>query len=84
MVKRGPGAVVGTRAKGPPGPNRTVEIAYGINPEYQGRGYATEVARAFVAFAFGSGRVSARLRSHEAGGERVYACPHEVRVRIHR
>jgi ribosomal-protein-alanine N-acetyltransferase len=28
-----------------------VEIAYGIAPSYEGRGYATEAARALVAFA---------------------------------
>jgi ribosomal-protein-alanine N-acetyltransferase len=58
VVQRGSGSVVGMCAyKGPPGPDGAVEIAYGINPEYQGRGYATEVARALVAFAFGSGQV---------------------------
>lgn len=59
VVQRGSGTVVGMCAyKGPPGPDGAVEIAYGINPEYQGRGYATEVARALVGFAFGSGRVA--------------------------
>jgi len=58
VAQRASGTVVGMCAyKGPPGPEGTVEIAYGINPEYQGRGYATEVARALVAFAFDSGRV---------------------------
>jgi ribosomal-protein-alanine N-acetyltransferase len=58
VAQRASGIVVGMCAyKGPPGPDGAVEIAYGINPEYQGRGYATEVARALVAFAFGSGRV---------------------------
>jgi RimJ/RimL family protein N-acetyltransferase len=59
VIQRGSGTVVGMCAyKGPPGADRTVEIAYGINPEYQGRGYATEVARALVGFAFGSGQVA--------------------------
>jgi RimJ/RimL family protein N-acetyltransferase len=59
VVQRTSGAVVGMCAyKGPPGADRTVEIAYGINPQYQGRGYATEVARALVGFAFGSGGVA--------------------------
>src|SRR5712671_5323670 len=58
VVQRGSGTAVGMCAyKGPPGPDGAVEIAYGINPEYQGRGYATEVARALVAFAFGNGEV---------------------------
>jgi RimJ/RimL family protein N-acetyltransferase len=34
-----------------------VEIAYGIAPRYQGRGYATEAARAIVGYAVASGRV---------------------------
>jgi RimJ/RimL family protein N-acetyltransferase len=38
--------------KGPP-KDGTVEIAYGTEPEHQGRGYATETAAALVAYAFG-------------------------------
>jgi RimJ/RimL family protein N-acetyltransferase len=38
--------------KGPP-VEGTVEIAYAIVPEHQGRGHATAAARAMVAFAFG-------------------------------
>jgi ribosomal-protein-alanine N-acetyltransferase len=37
--------------KGPPDANGIVEIAYGIVPSFEGRGYATEAARALVAFA---------------------------------
>jgi ribosomal-protein-alanine N-acetyltransferase len=37
--------------KGPPDEDGIVEIAYGIAPGYQGRGFATEAARALVAFA---------------------------------
>ncbi|MBD1877257.1 GNAT family N-acetyltransferase [Coleofasciculus sp. FACHB-T130] len=40
-----------------------VEIAYGVDPEYQGRGYATEAARALVNFAFRSGQVRL-VRAH--------------------
>ena len=59
VVQRESGAVVGSCGyKGPPGADAVVEIAYGMNPAYQGRGYATEAARALVAFAFGSGQVS--------------------------
>jgi RimJ/RimL family protein N-acetyltransferase len=43
--------------KGPAGEDGAVEIAYGIVPEYQGRGYATEVAAALVEFALKSGCV---------------------------
>jgi [ribosomal protein S5]-alanine N-acetyltransferase len=51
--------VIGMAAfKGAPGPDRTVEIAYGISPAYQGRGYATEAALGLIRFARESGRVS--------------------------
>lgn len=42
---------------GPPGADGTVEIAYGIAPGYQNRGYAGETAQELVAFALASGRV---------------------------
>jgi RimJ/RimL family protein N-acetyltransferase len=58
MVDRASGAVVGSCGyKAPPGPDAVVEIAYGVEPEHQGRGYATEAARALTDFAFGSGNV---------------------------
>ena len=38
--------------KGPPGVGGVVEIAYAVVPAYEGRGYATEAARALVARAF--------------------------------
>ena len=44
--------VVGTAGfKGPPADDGAVEIAYGIVPEFEGRGYATEVAGQLVSFA---------------------------------
>lgn len=49
--------------KGPPDEGGGVEIAYGIVPVFQGRGYATDAAEAIVGFAFGSGRVSL-VRAH--------------------
>lgn len=42
--------------KGPP-KDGVVEIAYGIDPEHRGKGYATEAAAALVAFAMASGQV---------------------------
>ena len=64
VLHRESGVVIGSCGyKAPPGPEALVEIAYGIDPAYQGRGYATEAARALVAFAFGSGRVSL-VRAH--------------------
>jgi [ribosomal protein S5]-alanine N-acetyltransferase len=64
VIDRESGEVIGTAGfKGPPDENGMVEIAYGIVPGYQGRGYATEAAMALLAFAFGSGRVSL-VRAH--------------------
>ena len=56
--------VIGMAAfKGAPGTDRTVEIAYGISPAYQGRGYATEAALGLIHFARESGQVST-VRAH--------------------
>lgn len=56
--------VVGTAGfKGPPGAEGVVEIAYGVAPEYQGRGYATEAASALVEFALNDSRVQT-VRAH--------------------
>jgi RimJ/RimL family protein N-acetyltransferase len=49
--------------KGPPDADGIVEIAYGVAPEHQGRGYATEAAEALVAYAFTSGQVRV-VRAH--------------------
>jgi [ribosomal protein S5]-alanine N-acetyltransferase len=48
--------------KGPP-VEGMVEIAYAINPDQQGKGYATAAARALVAYAFGSADVKV-VRAH--------------------
>jgi RimJ/RimL family protein N-acetyltransferase len=42
---------------GPPDANEMAEIAYGIAPAYQGKGYATEAARALIEFASREPRV---------------------------
>lgn len=49
--------------KGPPDAEGMVEIAYGIAPEHENRGYATEAAEALVRFAFESGQVRL-VRAH--------------------
>jgi len=49
--------------KGPPGADGVVEIAYGVVPDYQGKGYATEAAQALVAYAFNSPQVRV-VRAH--------------------
>lgn len=64
VVHRADRALVGAAAfKGPPDDAGMVEIAYGIAPGYQGRGYATEAAAALVDFARASGRVRL-VRAH--------------------
>jgi [ribosomal protein S5]-alanine N-acetyltransferase len=51
-VYRKSGVTIGTASfKGPP-TDGMVEIAYGVDAEQRGNGYATEIARALVAYAF--------------------------------
>lgn len=55
---------VGTVAfKGPPSTEGVVEIAYGIDPAFRGRGFATEAAQALTSFAFSTGQVRI-VRAH--------------------
>jgi len=64
IVDRVTSAVVGTCGfKGPPGADGIVEIAYGVTPDQQGNGYATEAAEALVAYAFGGDQVRL-VRAH--------------------
>ena len=58
LVDRNTGAIVGRCGfKTPPGDDGGAEIAYGLAPEHQGKGYATEVAAALTAYAFDTGAV---------------------------
>lgn len=64
IVDREERLVVGSVGfKGPPDDHGVVEIAYGIAPSFQGRGYATEAADACAGFAFADGRVRL-VRAH--------------------
>ena len=54
VLREGGAQIGGAAFKGPPSEEGVVEIAYGIAPEHQGRGYATEAADALTAFAFQS------------------------------
>lgn len=64
IVDRDQSCIVGTAGfKGPPDPDGVVEIAYGVAPEYQGRGYATEAANALVEFALADAAVKT-VRAH--------------------
>ena len=58
VVHRESGVVIGSAGfKGPPDDNGTVEIGYGIVPDHQGKGYATEAAAALLDFARANGEV---------------------------
>jgi len=64
VIERASGLAVGTAGfKGAPDGDGVVEIAYGIVPSRQGRGYATEAALALIAFASADRRVR-RIRAH--------------------
>jgi [ribosomal protein S5]-alanine N-acetyltransferase len=63
LVHRDNGTVVGScMFKGPPAAG-VVEIAYGIVPDQRSKGYATEAAKALVAYALASGEVRL-VRAH--------------------
>jgi RimJ/RimL family protein N-acetyltransferase len=84
LVERATGAVVGSCGyKGPPGPDGAVEIAYGLEPAHQGRGYAREAAAALVAFALDAGHarsVRAHTRPENGASARVLAACGFARV----
>ena len=64
VVHRGSRSIIGgVGFKGPPDPEGMVEVAYGVTPGFEGRGYATEAAAAAVTWAFDSGLVQ-RVRAH--------------------
>ena len=68
IVDRASGIVIGSCGyRSPPDPEGVVEIAYGVEPDYQGRGYATEAARALVDFAFSNDGVRL-IRAHTLRG----------------
>ena len=50
-------------SRGPPAADGVVEITYGVVPDYQGKGYATEAAQALAVWAFSSGQVRV-VRAH--------------------
>jgi RimJ/RimL family protein N-acetyltransferase len=64
LIQRARDAVIGSCGfKGPPTADGVVEIAYGIAPDYQGNGYATEAAQALVSYAFSNSRIRI-VRAH--------------------
>lgn len=81
VVERATGAEVGACGyKGPPDSAGIVEIAYGVDPGHQGRGYAKEAAAALVDFALGAGARVVRAhtrRENGASGRVLAACGFE-------
>ncbi|MBD1848442.1 GNAT family N-acetyltransferase [Leptolyngbya sp. FACHB-711] len=75
IVLKTSGAVIGSCGyKGPPNSDRVVEIAYGVDADHQGRGYATEAAAALTRYALESSRVRlvcAHTRPEENASTRV-------------
>ena len=75
LVERATGAIVGSCGyKGPPDVDGAVEIAYGVDPAYRGRGYAREAVAALVAFALDAGGarcVRAHTRPANSASARV-------------
>ena len=64
MVQRATGKTIGSAGfKAPPDADRSVEIAYGVDPEHQRHGYATEAAHALTIYAFATDRVRI-VRAH--------------------
>ena len=64
LLHRDIGIVVGTGGfTGPPITEGVVEIAYGVDPDHQGKGFATEAAEAMTNFAFGFAEVRV-VRAH--------------------
>ena len=58
------GAVIGSCGfTGPPDANGEVELAYEVDADHQGKGYATEAAEALVRFAYGHAAVRL-VRAH--------------------
>ena len=75
VVLRATGEVVGTVGlKGPPDETGMVEVGYATQPGHEGQGYATEGARALIAWAFaqsGVTRVQATIPTWHAASIRI-------------
>ena len=75
LVERATGVLVGSAGfRGPPDTDGVVELAYGLAPAYQGRGYAREAARALTTYALGPGGVRcvrAHTRTNDGASARV-------------
>ena len=64
LVHQGSDTVIGMGGfKAAPDKDGVVEIAYGVVPVFQGKGFATEAAQALTSYAFNSGQVRL-VRAH--------------------
>ena len=73
IILRGSNTDIGTCGfKGPPGPEGIVEIAYGLTPDQEGRGFATEAASALVTYAFNDNSVRL-VRAHTFAADNASA-----------
>jgi RimJ/RimL family protein N-acetyltransferase len=69
MVLRGDGTEVGRCGfTGPPDADGIVEIAYGVDEKFRGRGYATEAAKGLSAYSSADARVRV-IRAHTSPTE---------------
>ena len=74
IVDPASGSTIGSCGfRGPPGDDGVVEIAYGIDAEHRGCGYAKEAAAALVELALGAGArvVRAHTRLENGASDRV-------------
>ena len=65
---------------GPPNSDGVAEIAYGIAPVYQGKGYATEVANALIDFASRDSPGENHSRAHTRRNECFNPRAGEMRI----
>jgi RimJ/RimL family protein N-acetyltransferase len=73
VVSRTSGLPIGSAGfKGPPDAEGVVEIAYGVAPEHEGKGFATEAAQALVTYASSSGLVRV-VRAHTVAKDNASA-----------
>ena len=76
IVDRATGSMIGSCGfKGPPDGDGVAEIAYGIDAQHRGHGYAKEAAAALVKFALGAGAgvVRAHTKPENGASGRVLA-----------
>lgn len=65
LVDKATDIVIGSGGyKGPPDDESTVEIAYGVVPDYEGKGFATEAAAGLISYATNQDKSVRTIRAH--------------------